>query len=76
MVTAQKSGRLARLIEYDPAYCDVILRRFETATGAFAILARTGQSFEDVTAACTQPETSHDRDQGRSSTIQSGEDVQ
>jgi DNA modification methylase len=27
MVAAQKSGRLARLIEYDPAYCDVILRR-------------------------------------------------
>jgi hypothetical protein len=25
MVAAQKSGRLARLIEYDPAYCNVIL---------------------------------------------------
>ena len=45
MVAAQKSGRLDRLIEYDPAYCDVILRRFEAATGTFAILARTGQSF-------------------------------
>src|SRR5580704_238350 len=76
MVAAQKSGRLARLIEYDPAYCDVILRRFEAATGTSAILARTGQTFEDVTAACTQPESSHDPDQGRSSTIQSGEEVQ
>jgi hypothetical protein len=45
MVAAQKSGRLARLIEYDPAYCDVILRRFEAATGTSAILARTGQTF-------------------------------
>jgi DNA modification methylase len=75
MIAAQKSGRLARLVEYDPAYCDVILRRFEAVTGTSAILARTGQSL-DVTAACTQPETSHDLDQGRSSTIQSAEEVQ
>ena len=27
LIAAQKSGRRARLIEYDPAYCDVILRR-------------------------------------------------
>ena len=29
MIAAQKSGRLGRLIECDPAYCDVILQRFE-----------------------------------------------
>ena len=75
MIAAQKSGRLARLIEYDPAYCDVILRRFEAVTGASAILARTGQTFEDVAATCAQSETSHDLDQGRFSTIQSGEEV-
>ena len=57
MIAAQKSGRLGRLIEYDPAYCDVILRRFEAMTGSSAILARTGQTFEDVAAASTQPET-------------------
>jgi DNA modification methylase len=77
MVAAQKSsGRLARLIEYDPAYCDVILRRFEAAKGTSAILARTGQTFEDVAAACTQPEISHYPDQRCSSPIQSGEEVQ
>ena len=76
MVAAQKSGRLARLIEYDPNYCDVILRRFEAVTGASAMLARTGQTFEDVAAACTHPETSHDPDQGHFSTIQSGENLQ
>jgi hypothetical protein len=42
-----------RLIEYDPAYCDVILQRFEAMTGTSAILARTGQTFEDVAAART-----------------------
>jgi hypothetical protein len=76
MVAAQKSGRLARLIEYDPGYCDVILRRFEAVTGASAILARTGQTFEDVAATCAQSEISHDPDQDRSLTIESSEEVQ
>jgi hypothetical protein len=75
VAAAKKSGRLARLIEYDPAYCDVILRRFEAATGTSAILARTGQTFEDVAAACSQSETSHYRGQDRSWTIESGEEV-
>ena len=57
LIAAQKSGRLARLIEYDPAYCEVILRRFEAGTGMSAILARTGQTFEDVAAAYTASET-------------------
>ncbi len=48
LIAAQKSGRKARLIEYDPAYCDVILRRFEATTGDGALLAKNGQSFEDV----------------------------
>jgi DNA modification methylase len=76
MVAAQKSGRRARLIEYDPAYCDVILRRFEAVTGSSAILARIGQTFEDVAAACTQPEISHDPNEGSSATTGSGEYVQ
>ena len=75
MVAAQKSGRLSRLIEYDPAYCDVILRRFEAATGASAILARTGQTFEDV-AAGAKSETSHDPNEGSSAPTGSGEYVQ
>ena len=48
LIAAQKSGRRARLIEYDPAYCDVIVRRFEATTGDRATLAENGQSFEDV----------------------------
>ena len=76
MVAAQKSGLFGRLIEYDPAYCYVILRRFEAMTGTSAILARTGQTFEDVAAACTQPETSHDPNEGSSAPTGSGEYVQ
>jgi len=48
LIAAQKSGRSARLIEFDPAYCDVIIRRFEAATATAATLVSTGQSFEDV----------------------------
>ena len=50
LIAAQKSGRRARLIEYDPSYCDVIIRRFEAVTGKSAILASTGQTFEERAA--------------------------
>ena len=50
LIAAEKCGRAARLIEYDPLYCDVILRRFEQFTGKPGVLAATGQSFEDVEA--------------------------
>lgn len=28
LIAAEKSGRAARLIEYDPLYCDTIVRRW------------------------------------------------
>jgi DNA methylase len=62
LIAAQKSGRLARLIEYDPAYCDVVIQRFETVTGASAILASTRQTFEDVATASAQPNRLRDDD--------------
>ena len=48
LIAAEKCGRKARLLEYDPAYCDTIIRRWETFTGKRATLAATGESFEDV----------------------------
>lgn len=48
LIAAEKTGRSARLIEYDPAYCDTIIRRWETLTGKQAVLAVSGQTFEDV----------------------------
>ena len=48
LIAAQKTGRSARLIEYDPSYCDTILRRFERVTGKQATLAATGETFEVV----------------------------
>jgi DNA modification methylase len=48
LIAAEKTGRVARLIEYDPLYCDTIVRRWEKFTGKRAKLAETGISFEDV----------------------------
>ncbi len=48
LIAAEKTGRRARLIEFDPAYCDGIVGRFEKVTGKQARLAATGEEFEVV----------------------------
>jgi DNA modification methylase len=48
LIAAEKTGRLARLIEFDPTYCDTILRRFERVTGKQATQAVSGTSFEEI----------------------------
>jgi DNA modification methylase len=48
LIAAEKCGRAARLIEYDPLYCDTIIARFERYTGKKAVLAATGALFDDV----------------------------
>lgn len=37
LLACQATGRVARLIELDPAYCDVIVRRWEEHTGQKAV---------------------------------------
>lgn len=48
VIAAEKCGRAARLIEYDPGYCDTIIRRWEKVTGKRARLLPTNAVFEDV----------------------------
>ncbi len=38
MIAAEKHGRYARLMELDPKYCDVIVKRWEDFTGKKAVL--------------------------------------
>ena len=39
MIAAEKIGRCARLMELDPKYCDVIVKRWEDFTGKKAVLS-------------------------------------
>ncbi len=48
LIAAERTGRVARLVELDPLYCDVICRRFEALTGQPARLAGTDQTFAEV----------------------------
>jgi DNA modification methylase len=48
LIAAETCGRAARLIEYDPHYCDVIIRRFAAFTGKPVRLAEGGALFDDV----------------------------
>jgi DNA modification methylase len=50
LIAAHKTGRVCRGVEIDPLYVDVIVRRFEAATGEAAVLMKTGQTFAEVTA--------------------------
>jgi DNA modification methylase len=49
LIACAKAGRQARLIELDPRYCDVIVRRFQDWTGEVATLDGDGRSFEELT---------------------------
>lgn len=55
LIAAQRTGRRARLVEIDPQYCDVTIRRWQQTTGKCATLASTGQSFEDVSIDRARP---------------------
>lgn len=46
LIAAEKTGRKARLIEFEPIYCDTIVRRWQQFTGKAAILIDTGETFE------------------------------
>jgi hypothetical protein len=63
-MAAHKTGRLARLIEYDPAYCDTILHRFERVTGKQTTHAASGMSFEEIAEERTTPPATA-RERGR-----------
>lgn len=47
LIAAEKSGRFARLIELDPKYVDVIVRRWQGWTGKQATRESDGALFED-----------------------------
>jgi len=51
LIAAEKAGRSARLIEYDPIYCDTIVRRWQAYSGKDARLAGCSRVFDDIAEA-------------------------
>ena len=48
LIACEKAGRQARLIELEPKYCDVIIRRWQAFTGQEATLDSDGKSYNGV----------------------------
>ena len=48
LLAAEQTARVARLVEIDPAYCDVIIERVRQALGLEAVLEATGETFAQV----------------------------
>ena len=50
LIAAERTGRRARAIELDPQYVDVAIHRWQRVTGHQAVLAATGQTWNQVRA--------------------------
>jgi DNA modification methylase len=50
LIACEKSGRHARLVELEPKYCDVIIRRWQEFTGQEATLESNGRTYAEVAA--------------------------
>ena len=50
LISCERRGRKARLMELDPRYCDVIIRRYQEYTGQPALLDGDGRTFEEIAA--------------------------
>jgi DNA modification methylase len=48
LIAAERIGRKARLMELDPAYCDVIVKRWEDFTGNTAVCVPSETHFDDT----------------------------
>lgn len=50
MISAEKMGCSSHLMELDPKYCDVIIKRWQDFTGEKAVHAESGKTYEELSA--------------------------
>jgi len=50
LIACEKTARDCRMMELDPKYCDVIIKRWQDFTGQTAMLEATGQTFAELQA--------------------------
>jgi DNA modification methylase len=48
LIACEKTGRQARLVELDPKYVDVIIRRWQEYSGGAATLDYDGRTYDDI----------------------------
>lgn len=50
LIAVEQTGRVCRMMELDPLYCDVILRRFANHSGTEPVHIATGKTFAELAA--------------------------
>ncbi|MFA9216436.1 MAG: site-specific DNA-methyltransferase, partial [Sphingomonadaceae bacterium] len=50
LIACEKVGKRSRLMELEPKYCDVIVKRWQDFTGKRATLEADGRTFDDLSA--------------------------
>ena len=48
LIGAEQTGRKSFVMELDPKYCDVIIKRWQDFTGQEAVMESTGDKFNDM----------------------------
>lgn len=56
VIAAEQNGRIARVMELDPRYVDVIVKRWQDFTGQAATLEGDGRTFAEIEADRCKPE--------------------